>query len=66
MRDFLTALGLVLVIEGVLWALFPDGMKKAAALAASLDGRRLRSVGLVAAVLGVLVVWMVRRAPAAP
>ncbi len=66
MRDFLTALGLVLVIEGVLWALFPDGMKRAAALAASLDGRRLRLAGLAAAVLGVLVVWVVRRASAMP
>ena len=39
MRDLLTALGtalgLVLVIEGALYALFPEGMKRAAASPAS-------------------------------
>ncbi len=66
MRDLLTALGLVLVLEGVLWALFPDGMKKAAALALALDSRQLRLMGLAAAVLGVLLVWLVRRALMVP
>ncbi|MBT3767464.1 MAG: DUF2065 domain-containing protein, partial [Rhodospirillales bacterium] len=28
MSDLLTALGLVLVIEGVVYALFPDAMKR--------------------------------------
>lgn len=60
MRDFLTALALVLVIEGVLWALFPDGMKRAAAMALALDSGRLRAVGLLAAAIGVLGVWMIR------
>jgi uncharacterized protein YjeT (DUF2065 family) len=31
MRDLRAALALVLVIEGVLFALFPEGMKRAAA-----------------------------------
>lgn len=62
MRDLLTALALVLVIEGVLWALLPDMMKRAAALALTLDSQRLRTVGLVTAVVGVLLVWVVRRA----
>jgi len=44
MRDLGTALALVLVIEGVLYALFPDGMKR-----------------LVAALLGVVLVWLLRR-----
>jgi uncharacterized protein YjeT (DUF2065 family) len=60
MRDFLTALALVLVIEGMLWALFPDGMKRAAAMALALDSGRLRAVGLLAAAIGVLGVWMIR------
>ena len=37
MRDLGTALALVLVVEGVLWALFPERMKQAAARAAMLD-----------------------------
>ncbi|MEZ5861987.1 MAG: DUF2065 family protein [Geminicoccaceae bacterium] len=31
MQDLLTASALVLVLEGALWALFPDAMKRAAA-----------------------------------
>jgi uncharacterized protein YjeT (DUF2065 family) len=60
MRDFLTAFALVLVIEGVMWALFPEGMKRAAAIALALDSGRLRAVGLLVAVIGVLGVWLVR------
>lgn len=60
MRDFLTAVALVLVIEGVLWALFPEGMKRAAAMALALDSGRLRALGLLAAVIGVFGVWLIR------
>jgi uncharacterized protein len=61
MRDLWTALALVLVIEGALYALFPDGMKRAAARAAMVPSQALRLAGLTAACLGVLLVWLVRR-----
>ena len=60
MQDFLSALGLVLVIEGVLWALFPAGMKAAMARALASETTHLRTAGLLFAALGVLVVWLVR------
>jgi uncharacterized protein len=60
MTDLATALALVLVVEGVLWALFPDGMKQAAARAALLGSGPLRAGGLAFAGLGVLLVWMIR------
>jgi len=56
-----TALGLVLVIEGVLYALFPEGMKRAAARALLVPPQRLRLAGLAAACAGVVLVWVVRR-----
>ena len=56
-----TALGLVLVIEGVLYALFPDVMKRAAARALLVPPQRLRLAGLAAACVGVALVWAVRR-----
>ena len=59
-RDLLTGLSLVLVVEGVLWALFPGRMRQAAAQAALSDPGRLRMGGLVFAVLGVALVWLVR------
>lgn len=61
MKDLGSALGLVLVIEGALYALFPDGMKRAAARATALPPQTLRIAGLAAACAGVLVVWLIRR-----
>ncbi|HEX6441123.1 MAG TPA: DUF2065 domain-containing protein [Stellaceae bacterium] len=61
MRDLWTALALVLVIEGVLYALFPEGMKRIAARALTVPPQALRAAGLVAACLGVALVWLLRR-----
>ena len=60
MTDLATALALVLVLEGALWALFPDAMRRAAALALGLADHRLRMGGLAAAALGVALVWLLR------
>src|SRR5260370_40078503 len=46
MRDLWTALALVLVIEGALYALFPEGMKRAAVRALSIPPQTLRLAGL--------------------
>ncbi|HET6469616.1 MAG TPA: DUF2065 domain-containing protein [Geminicoccaceae bacterium] len=60
MTDLFTALALVFVIEGCLWALFPDGMKRAAAQAMALPTGSLRLGGLVFAGVGVFLVWLMR------
>ena len=60
MGDLGTGLALVLVIEGVLWALFPEGMKQAAARAVLIDQAALRLGGLVAVGVGVVLVWAIR------
>ncbi|HKS88363.1 MAG TPA: DUF2065 domain-containing protein [Stellaceae bacterium] len=60
MRDFGTGVALVLVIEGVLYALFPDGMKRIAARAMLVPPQMLRASGLLAAALGVAIVWLLR------
>jgi uncharacterized protein len=61
MRDLWTALALVLVIEGALYALFPEGMKRVAARAVLVPPHALRLAGLAAACIGVVLVWVVRR-----
>jgi len=61
MKDLWTALALVLVIEGALYALFPEGMKRAAARALLVPSQALRMAGLGAACVGVVLVWLVRR-----
>ncbi len=60
MSELATALALVLVLEGILWALMPDGMKRAAMLALSLENSQLRNGGLVAAAAGVFLIWLMR------
>jgi uncharacterized protein YjeT (DUF2065 family) len=60
MTDLFTALALVLVLEGALWAIAPDGMKRAAVVALSMANQELRTGGLIAVALGVLLVWLMR------
>jgi len=58
--DLITALALVLVIEGALYALFPDAMKRIVLRIADMPAATLRNVGLVAATVGVAIVWLIR------
>jgi len=60
MRDLCTGLALVLVIEGILYALFPEGMKRVAARAMVVPPQILRAAGLLAAAIGVVIVWQLR------
>lgn len=60
MVDLGTALALVLVVEGVLWSLFPEAMKQAAARAIMMESGQLRMGGLAFAGFGVLLVWLIR------
>ena len=60
MTDFLVALALIFVIEGAVYALFPDGMKRMMEQVIPLPSSVLRSVGLGAAGLGVAAIWLIR------
>ncbi|MEO5372766.1 MAG: DUF2065 domain-containing protein [Alphaproteobacteria bacterium] len=60
MTDLLTAFALVLVIEGVTWALMPEVMRRTVMRMATLPGDRLRFAGLALAAAGVGLVWLVR------
>ncbi|WP_371932777.1 DUF2065 domain-containing protein [Roseibium sp. MMSF_3544] len=56
----MTAIGLVLVIEGVLYALLPGGMKSIMRGALETSDQTLRTTGLVVAALGLIIVWIIR------
>ncbi|GGK46498.1 DUF2065 domain-containing protein [Salinarimonas ramus] len=60
MSDFVVALGLVLAVEGLLFAAFPDWVKRAMVSAAQTPSERMRLVGIVSAIAGVAVVWLIR------
>jgi len=61
MRDFGVALGLALVIEGVLYFAFPDGMRRLVARIAELPAMHVRGAALGLALVGLGVIWLVRR-----
>jgi len=60
MDDLAVAIGLVLVIEGLLWALAPRLGRKLLEAASETPESSLRLAGAVAVAAGVLIVWMVR------
>lgn len=60
MSDFLAALGLVFVLEGLLFAAFPDFAKRAMESVMQAPDSLLRIVGLVSAILGIALIWIVR------
>ncbi|AZO43949.1 MULTISPECIES: DUF2065 domain-containing protein [unclassified Mesorhizobium] len=60
MQDFLAAMGLVLVIEGLVYGGFPGLARKLATEVLSLPENALRTAGLAAIAIGVGIVWLVR------
>jgi len=60
MTDFLTAVALVLVIEGLFLAIVPHRLRQILAMLETVPPESLRVGGLVAAALGVFFVWLLR------
>jgi uncharacterized protein len=61
MVDLIVALGLALAVEGILFAAFPDSVRRAMYEAAHTPSDRMRLVGIVSAVAGVVIVWGARQ-----
>jgi uncharacterized protein YjeT (DUF2065 family) len=60
MYDFLAALGLVFMIEGLVFAAFPGHAKRAVASVLETPEATLRAIGIGSAMVGLLMVWLVR------
>ena len=60
MTDFMTALALAIAIEGAIYALFPDAMKRMMLKVLAQPQGILRTAGLTAAIIGVGIVWRIR------
>ena len=60
MSDLIVALGLVLAVEGIFFAAFPEAARRAMYEASQSPRERLRIVGIASAIVGVLIVWLVR------
>jgi uncharacterized protein len=60
MSDFIVALGLFFALEGLVLAAFPDGAKRMMKTVLLAPNAQLRIAGIVSAVIGVVIVWLVR------
>lgn len=60
MSDLAVALGLVLVIEGLVWALAPGTAVRLLEMARETPEGRLRAAGWIAVAAGAVIVWLIR------
>ena len=58
-HDLLTAVGLVLVLEGIWPFLSPERLRKTMAFAMQIDDATLRGVGLASMIVGLVVIYLV-------
>ena len=56
----LIGFGLILIIEGLIYAIFPEGRKKLLTRMIDMPVSALRSGGLVAAVIGLALLWAMK------
>ncbi|MBS0531559.1 MAG: DUF2065 domain-containing protein [Proteobacteria bacterium] len=58
--DFLIGLGILFMIEGILFAAAPEWMRRAMKSALATPDNVLRAVGIGSAVAGLFLIWLVR------
>jgi uncharacterized protein YjeT (DUF2065 family) len=59
--DFLIGVGILFVLEGLMFAASPAWMRRAMKSAMATPDNILRVVGIVLAVVGLVLIWFVRR-----
>ena len=59
--DFFIGVGILCVLEGLLFAAFPAWMRKAMKSALATPDNILRMVGIGSAVAGLILIWLARR-----
>ena len=60
MKELVIAIGLLLFIEGILYALFPSKMKNMLKKIEKIKDSQLRTSGLIFAVIGFFIIWYVK------
>jgi uncharacterized protein YjeT (DUF2065 family) len=61
MDEIFTAVGLLLFIEGILYTIFPSGMKKMLNSMKDLSEQRLRIGGLIFAITGFVIITYIKK-----
>jgi uncharacterized protein YjeT (DUF2065 family) len=60
MKDLILALGLLLFIEGLFFAIFPTRIKNMLKVIEKIPESKLRSTGVFFLILGFLIVWYIK------
>ncbi len=60
MVQFFVALGLVFVLEGLFFAVFPGPARRSAVAILETPEQTLRVIGVISAAAGVLVIWLTK------
>ena len=60
MKDLITALGLLLFIEGLFFAIFPTKIKNMLKVIEKIPETKLRRTGVFFLILGFLIVWYIK------
>jgi len=60
MKDLISALGLLLFIEGLFFAIFPTRIKNMLKSIEKISEKKLRSAGIFFLILGFLIVWYIK------
>ena len=60
MKDLILAIGLLLFIEGLFFAIFPTRIKNMLKVIEKVPETRLRSMGVFFLILGFLIVWYIK------
>ena len=60
LEELVNALAFILFIEGALYALFPESMRKLAQRIENASSSSLRTSGIFAAVCGVGIIWLMK------
>ena len=61
MTEFIIAIGLVLLIEGLLCALFPSKIKNMSKIIENMPENSLRKIGTVFTVIGFIIIWYIKQ-----
>ena len=60
MKELIIAIGLLLFIEGALYALFPSKMKNMIEKIKTINDSQLRTGGLVFAIIGFVIIYYIK------
>tara|TARA_Y100001970_G_C14199169_1_gene840050 strand:+ start:407 stop:592 length:186 start_codon:yes stop_codon:yes gene_type:complete len=60
MKDLITAIGLLLFIEGLIVAMFPSRIKNMLKMIENIPNNKLRLTGILFLLIGFIIIWCIR------